>query len=160
MEFVLALRQATKTVLQKFERIWLEEFPVAWNRVYGQSHAQLQAAALQAGFKDYVDLLRNCSTFCQFETLPEQAQRPLVRYIDPTSKVEVLAFQLRDEACQRFEHVSLSDVLHEISHRFGVNSFEELDVPISAIPTLQQLSDLEAKVYNYLSAFIGIRYCC
>lgn len=157
MDFVFALRQATKKVLEQYERVWLEEFPVAWSNTYGQSHAQLQAAALKAGFKDYVDLLRNCSSFCQFEMLPEQAQRPLVRYTDPTAKVELLAAQLREESCQRYEHVSVSDIMDEISRRFSVSSFAQLDVPISAIKTLQELTELEATTYNYISAFVGIR---
>ena len=157
MDFVFALRQATRKVLEQYERVWLEEFPVAWSNVYGQTHAELQAAALRAGFKDYVDLLRNCSTFCQFEMLPEQAQRPLVRYTDPAVKVELLAKQLRAEICQRYEHVSVSDIMDEISRRFGVSTFDQLDVPISAVNTLQELTELEATVYNYISAFVGIR---
>ena len=157
MDFIFALRQATRKVLEKHERVWLDEFPVAWSNAYEQSHADLQAAALRAGFRDYVDLLRNCSTFCQFEILPEQGQRPMVRYINPAVKVEILAKDLRTETCERYEHVSVGEIMEEISRRFGVTSFDQLDVPISAVKTLQELTELDATVYNYISAFVGIR---
>lgn len=157
-ELANSLRQAVKQLIQRYPTgIWLNDFSVAWSTVYGQSSSQLQTALLQAGYHDDIELVKSCSGFCQITYAPEAPQRAIVRYADPLPKVEQLARQLRAESCARYEHVSCGQIVSAICRHFNVPAFEWFCVPASTIPTLQQLIDIEAKVYNFASAFLEAR---
>ncbi len=157
MELSNSLRQQVKKVMQHYATgIWLDDLPVAWSNVHGRPAVQLQTAMSQAGFPDHLTLVKSCA-FCQITVQPEYAHRPIVRYSDPGPKVDQMARQLRADMCQRHEHVTSSDIFSQICRRFGVPTFDCFDMPVASVPSLHQLVEVEAKVYNFTSAYVAAR---
>lgn len=158
MDRASVLRHGVNKILRHYQvGIWLDDFPVAWTNVNQQTTQQLQADLLKAGYRDYSALLQDCNVFCQITVQPEMPHRPIVRYSDPIPKIEVVAQQLRAACHKRYEFVCTPDLISEICRHFKVPNFGHFYVNIADIPTLKQLTDLETKVYNYSSAFIGTR---
>ena len=157
MELANSLRQGVKKVVQHYETgIWLDDLGVAWSNVHNVQPGHLPTVLLKAGFQDYLALVKTCA-FCQLVLQPEYPQRYIVRYADPGPRVEQMARQLRVDACSRYEYVSVSTIVSEICQRFKVATFDWFGMDVASIPCLQQLMDLEAKVYNFTSAFVSLR---
>ena len=158
MDRASTLRHGVKKILQHYAvGIWLDDFPVAWTNVHGQTVQQLQADVLHAGYKDYTTLLQDCQGFCHITVQPEMPHRPIVRFADPVPKIEAIAQRFRADGHKRFGYVCAPDLITEICHHFKVATFGHFCANIADIPTLKQLTELETKVYSYTSAFIGTR---
>ncbi|DBA85049.1 TPA: hypothetical protein ACH3X2_005780 [Trebouxia sp. C0005] len=151
--FRLGLRQ----VLQHYNTgIWLQDLGVAWANVLGRTSVPLQTVVLQAGYQDHIPLVEKCG-FCQMIPQPGMPPRTILRSLDPLPEVEQLARQLRADSVLRYEHVSVSKIVSDICQKFNVPSFDWFSISMSSVPTLQQLTELEAKVYNFTSTFLSTR---
>ena len=159
MDLVLnRLRQGVKATLQQFGNgVWLDELGLAWERVQLGPRVQFETACLQAGFADPVALVKSFP-FCHIVTQPEAHHRPIVKYDDPIPKLDRLAQQLRLDICSRYEHVAASDVVFELCQQFKVPSLDHFCLKVSSISTLQQLTDLNAKVSDFAAAYVGARW--
>ena len=157
MDPFTTFRLGLKQVLQHYSTgIWLQDLGVAWANVLGRSSAPLQTLVLQAGYQDHIPLVEKCG-FCQMIPQPGMPPRTILRLSDPLPKVEQLARQLRADSILRYEHVSVSKIVSDICQQLKVSSFDWFAMPMSSVPTLQQLTELEAKVYNFASTFLSIR---
>ena len=150
-------RLGLKQVLQHYSTgIWLQDLGVAWANVLGHTSVPLQTVALQAGYQDHILLVEKCG-FCQMIPQVGMPPRTILRLLDPQPKVEQLARQLRADSVLRYEHISVSKIVSDICQQLKVPSFDWFAMPMSSVPTLQQLTELEAKVYNFASTFLSIR---
>ena len=157
MDPLTSFRHGLKQVMPRYNTgIWLHDLPVAWENVLGRGSVPPQALALQAGYQDYSPLLEKCG-FIEMIPQPEVPPRTIVRMFDPVPKIEQLARQLRAENCSRYEHVGVNRIVSEICRQLNVPSFDWFAVPVLSVPLLQQLTELEANIYNFISTFLSTR---
>lgn len=157
MEYANSLRHGLKAVAKHYPTgVWLDELHLAWEIVHHQSQLQFQAACMQAGYPDPVALVGSCAC-CPVTVQPNIPNRPMIRYENPLPKLEGLARQLRADACSRYEHVAVTDLVFELCRHFKVPNLDSFCESTSTIPTLHNVAELNGQISEFAAAFVGAR---